>query len=53
MKIHHSGGVSNLPIRAKLRDYKSHRPDALVGFPSFTPGDRTQMTTKEGRQRHN
>jgi hypothetical protein len=28
------GGVSNLPIRAKLRDYKWHRPDALVGFPS-------------------
>jgi len=43
MKIHHSGGVSNLPIRAKLRDYKWHRPDALCRISFFHAGDLTQM----------
>ena len=47
MKIHHSGGVSNLPIRAKLRDYKWDCPNALSFFHA---GDRTRMTTKEGRR---
>jgi hypothetical protein len=40
-------GVSNLPIRAKLRDYKS-RCTCRISF--FHAGDRTQMTTKEGRR---
>jgi hypothetical protein len=42
-----SRGVSNLPIRAKLRDYKWDCPNALSFFHA---GDRTEMTTKEGRR---
>ena len=50
MKIHHSGGISNLPIRAKLRDYKWHRPRCTRRISFFHAIYRTQMTTKEGRR---
>ena len=50
MKIHHSGGISNLPIRAKLRDYKWHRPRCTRRISFFHAIYRTQMTTKEGHR---